>query len=357
MWSDKTGEATSHKRELPADTTSDLPSTHRKKAAPSNSHKKDHDLHRDQSQWKIVTAALEDSQPNRQDRQHHQSWSRIPTAATNITPTVQRDLRGDSLRQTSHLTTGTSSYPPSHETHTINGPPVLSTTPSHQRFYENDSTVALRVEIHNHVRGPLPPLPIVCRRCGRSDLDFEHLLKHQKSPYCMDLPAYKVLYAHVILGLPLKSIPRVLTQFDAATYVVGMRYVFREDKIQALLAGCQDSLAWVRWFGHLPNFIRASAALDNYFGITSWPPPYPLDPPKASASDHVSAAVPLAGLTEPRPAAAAASDVDASDSSTTDDPGMNTVQKVCPEEGCGKSFYGTSAIACLADHQRKVHKV
>jgi hypothetical protein len=286
MWSNKTRQATScSKRELPADTTSDPASKHRKKAAPSNSHTNDHYLHQNQSQWKIVTAA------------------------TNITPAIQHDLRCDSLWQTSHPTTGPSSYPLSHGSHTISDSSVLSTTRTHplggdtasfnvsstfallssipektrkrpQRFYENDSTVALRVQIHNHVRGPLPPLPIVCGRCGRSDLDFAHLLKHQKSPYCLDLPAYKVVYAHVILGLPPKSIPLALARFDAATSVVGMRYVFSKDRIQTLMAGCQDSLAWVRWFGHLPKFVQASAALDRYFAINSWPPPYPLDQSK-----------------------------------------------------------------------------
>jgi hypothetical protein len=313
MWSDNTQQATSRERGLPADRTtstgSGLASTHRKKASPFNSHTNDHDLRQCQSQREMVTAAPDNSQPNRQDRPQYQRWSQIPTAATNITPAVQHDLRCDSLQQTSHPTTEPPSYPLSYETHTISGLPVLSTIPSHplggdtasfnvgstfamlssipkktrqqpQRFYENNSTVALRADIHNHVRGPLPPLPLVCGRCGRSDLDFKHRLKHQKSPYCLDLPAYKVLYAYVILGLPRKSILQALAQFDAATDVVGMRYVFRKDRIQALMAGCQDTSAWVRWFGHLPKFIRASAALDNYFGINSWPPPYPLDLPK-----------------------------------------------------------------------------
>jgi len=276
--------ATSRKRGLPVDTTtgtgSDPATTHPKKTAPSNSHTNDHDPRQYQSHWETVTAARDDSQPSRQYRQQYQNWSQIRTAATNVTPAVQHDLQWDSRWQTSHLTTGPPPYPLSRETHTSSGPRVLSTTPSHQRFYENESTAALRAEIHNHVRGPLPPLPMTCRRCGRSDLDFTHLLKHQKSPYCLDLPAYKVVYAYTILGLPLESIPKVLAQFDASTSVVGMRYVFGEDRIQALLAGCQDSSAWVRWFSHLPNFIRPTAALDNYFGIHSWPPPYPFDPPK-----------------------------------------------------------------------------
>ena len=93
----------------------------------------------------------------------------------------------------------------------------------------------------------------------------------------MDLPAYKVVYAHVILGLPLKKIPLVLACFDAATAVVGMRYVFPIEKIQALMAGCQDSLAWARWFANLPRFVQVTAALDRYFAVNSWPPPYPLD--------------------------------------------------------------------------------
>ncbi|KAG9186455.1 hypothetical protein G6011_09563 [Alternaria panax] len=319
--SDKTQQATSRKREAPANmgTDSDLATTHRKKTARFNNYTNDHGLHQYQSQWKTVTTAPDDSQPSRQDRQQYQHWPQLQTAATNITPAVCHDLRWDSLRQNSHPTTGTSSYPLSHETHTSSGSRVLSKALSYQRFYENDSTVARRAEIHNHFRGSLPPLPMTCRRCGRSDLDFMHLLKHQKSPYCLDLPAYKVVYAHVILELPLESIPQVLALFDAATHVVGMRYVFCGDRIQALLAECRDPSAWVRWFGRLPNFIWASAALDNYFGINSWPPPYPLGPPKASASDRISASVPSESLTEPEPAAADASNGDASNSSTVHD--------------------------------------
>jgi hypothetical protein len=289
MWSNETRQAASRsKRKLPTDTTSDPVSKHRKKAAPSNSHTNDHYLHQNQSQWEIMTASSNDSQPNHRDHQQYQSWSQTSTVATNTAPTIQRDLRCDSLRQTSQPTTG----PPSYSLRPLGGDTakfdvsgtfaLLSSVPEKtrerpQRFNENDNTVALRVQIHNHVRGPLPPLPVVCGRCGRSDLSFEHLLKHQKSPYCLDLPAYKVVYAHVILGLPLKKIPLVLACFDAATAVVGMRYVFPIEKIQALMAGCQDSLAWARWFANLPKFVQVTAALDRYFAVNSWPPPYPLD--------------------------------------------------------------------------------
>ncbi|KAH6879000.1 hypothetical protein BKA58DRAFT_398986 [Alternaria rosae] len=54
----------------------------------------------------------------------------------------------------------------------------------------------------------------ICGTCGRDDLIFDDLNRHQKSPYCVNERTFKLAYAKAVLNYRYDQLPAVLSRFD-----------------------------------------------------------------------------------------------------------------------------------------------
>jgi hypothetical protein len=127
----------------------------------------------------------------------------------------------------------------------------------------------------------------VCGTCGRDDLIWDDLDRHQKSPYCVNERTFKLAYAKVVLNYRYDQLPAVLSRFDKQHGQTTKYYKSDLDKVFLLLSGGRGrGRSWIRWFSTLPRLTKLCLDLDNHFHWYPYPPAYRIPYQKPKPSPH-----------------------------------------------------------------------
>ncbi|KAG9186439.1 hypothetical protein G6011_09547 [Alternaria panax] len=125
----------------------------------------------------------------------------------------------------------------------------------------------------------------VCGTCGRDDLIWDDLNRHQESPYCMNERTFKLAYAKAVLNYGYDQLPAVLARFDKERGQTAQYYRSDLDEVISLLEGGRGR-SWVRWFSTLPRLTKLCHDLDNYFHWYPYPPAYSIPYQKPKPPPH-----------------------------------------------------------------------
>jgi len=127
----------------------------------------------------------------------------------------------------------------------------------------------------------------VCGTCGRDDLLWDDLDRHQESPYCVNERTFKLAYAKAVLNYRYDQLPAVLSRFDKQQGQTTKYYTSDLDKVTSLLSGGRGrGRSWIRWFSTLPRLTKLCRDLDNHFHWYPYPPPYPIPYQKPKPPPH-----------------------------------------------------------------------